>query len=409
MKTKLSKLLWPLMLGGLMSNLSYGELSVSYDQVNNQELPAAVLYPFSYQGLVSIRENNFSDQYSYLPKDIPNYWDVVAVGRDILEQECTANGRLEVLDYSNLPHRDLLTNGAVQKCGVGFNVQGMALNYALIHKYGVPPTYWMDLFDFNRFPGKRALPKQARYLFEIILLADGVQPNYIYPLLATKEGQQRVLNKLDLIYDEIIWWSDVNNLKLWLDQGLVVMSVAPDGAMLSKDGVDSIGVSRHQVLYEMRYYAILKNTEQKDLAYAFISYATQPDQQIKLSNSQFYGPTMKQAWRLLPPSVAEYITNQPKNLQGGILLDYDFYAEHGEALDQLFNEWLSQKEAPVKRVSMANSKQDSVIKALQNSEESINLSIDDYDVNFVGPKQEVFENNFIGPQLIDYIENNDNQ
>lgn len=391
MKTtiKLSKAAIALSFGMLLPNMSIAALSVSYDQMSYQELPETVLYPFSYQGLVSIRENNFSNGQSYLPKNLPDYWDVVVVGRDILEQECQSNGQLETLDYQNLPHKDLLTSGAIQQCGVGFSVQGMTLNYALVHKYGVPPTHWVDLFDFHRFPGKRALPKQPKYVLEAALLADGVQPSYLYPLLATQEGQDRAFNKLDLIYDDILWWSDIDNLKLWLEQGIVSMSIAPDGAMLSKNSVDTIGVSRHQVMYEMKYYAMLKSSQQKDLAYAFISYATQPDQQLKLANQQYYGPTIKQAWRLVSPASAEYVTNHPKNLQAGVLLDYAFYAQHGAALEKRFNEWLIEKEAPVKRVSIANS--------------SENLDISDINeaIEFVGPSLELFEQNFIGPQLID--------
>ena len=403
-KIKLSKAVLVLSLGAMLPNLGMAALSVSYDQMSYQELPTTVLYPFSYQGLVSIRENNFSNSQSYLPKNLPDYWDVVVVGRDILEQECKPNGQLEVLDYENLPHKDLLTIGAIQQCGVGFSVQGMTLNYALVHKYGVPPTHWVDLFDFNRFPGKRALPKQPKYLLEAALLADGVQPSYLYPLLATKEGQDRAFNKLDLIYDEILWWSDVNNLKLWLEQGLVSMSIAPDGAMLSKDGVDTIGVSRQQVMYEMKYYAMLKSSQQKDLAYAFISYATQPDQQLKLANQQYYGPTIKQAWRLVSPNTAEYITNNPKNLQGGILLDYDFYAEHGATLEKRFNEWLIEKEAPVKRVSMADGKR-SIVKKLTDGAENLDISVVSEEIDFIGPRLELLDQNFIGPQLIDSVDN----
>jgi putative spermidine/putrescine transport system substrate-binding protein len=176
--------------------------------------------------------------------------------------------------------------------------------------------------------------------------------------------------------------------------------------MLSKDSVDTIGISRQQVMYEMKYYAMLKSSQQKDLAYAFISYATQPDQQLKLANQQYYGPTIKQAWRLVSPNTAEYITNNPKNLQGGILLDYDFYAEHGVMLEKRFNEWLVSKEAPVKRVSMADGKR-TVVKKLTDGAENLDISVVSEEVGFIGPKLESFEKNFIGPQLFDFIENNE--
>lgn len=390
-KIRLSLAVAGISLSMLLPNVSFAELGVSYDQMTYQELPQTVLNPFSYQGLVSVRENNFSDHYSSLPKNIPDYWDVVSVGRDILEKECGMSGRLDPIDYENLPHKDLLMQGALHKCGVGFAVQAMTLNYAFIHKYGVPPTYWTDLFDFNRFPGKRALPKQSRYLFEIILLADGVQPAYVYPLLSTKEGQDRALNKLDLIFDEIIWWTDLNSVRDWLDKGFITMSVAPDGAMLTKGGIDTIGVSRHQVLYEMRYYALLKESKQKDLAYAFISYATQPDQQLKLANTQYYGPVIKQAWRLVSPEVADYLTNKPENIQGGLLLNYDFYVKYGDELEKRFNDWYANKQAPVRVVNTFTG---------QIEEEAAQpIEVEVIEIEFVGP--EPLE--FIGPELPEFI------
>lgn len=400
---KLSKAFLALSLGAFLPFSSMAALTVSYDQMNYQALPATVLYPFSYQGLVSIGENNFLSSASFLPKIIPDHWDVVVVGRDILEQECNDEGQLESLDYDQFPHKDLLTVGAVQKCGVGFSVLGIGLNYSLAHQYGVPPTHWIDLFDFNRFPGKRALPRQAKYLFEAILLADGVQPDYLYPLLATTEGQDRVFNKLNLIYDDILWWNDVNNLKLWLEQGLVVMSVAPDGAMLSKDGIDNVGISRQQILYEMKYYAMLKESKQKDIAYAFISYATQPDQQLKFTNAQYYGTTIKQGSSLVAPNVAEYITNNPRNLQGGILIDYDFYAQHGEVLEERFTEWLSSKNMPVKRVLTANT-QNTVMQNLLSIEEMTDITVSNAVIDFIGPMLNDKHIDFVGPQLFDSIE-----
>lgn len=400
---KMYKAFFSIAFGSLLPFSSMATLSVSYDQVNYQELPMTVLYPFSYQGLVSVGENNFSSSMSYLPKILPNYWDVVVVGRDILEQECHSDGQLEALDYEKFPHKELLTVSAVQKCGVGFSVLGVTLNYSLLHKYGVPPTHWVDLFDFNRYPGKRALPKQAKYLFEAILLADGVHPDYVYPLLATQEGQDRVFNKLDLIYDDILWWNDVNNLKLWLEQGLVAISVAPDGAMLAKDGIDTIGVSRYQVLYEMKYYAMLKHSKQKDIAYAFISYATQPEQQLKLTNAQYYGPTIKQATSLVSSDVSGYITNTPKNLQHGVLIDYDFYAKHGKELQIRFDEWLASKEVPVKKV-LISTLESLDTKLVPNAQENENVLSSDLDSEFVGPLPNVVSEDFVGPQPVDYID-----
>ncbi len=363
--------------GALSISTANAQLSVSYDPTTETTIRATIFDPFTRLGDIAISENILPSKNLSLPKDIPQYWDIISVSKDILQKEC--GNRLEILDLENIPHRELLTPSAIEKCGIGYAIEGTTLAYSTLHRYGTPPTQWGDLFDFNRYPGKRAFPRQARHLLEALLIGDGVKPEFVYSVLSTKEGRERALNKLDLIYDEIIWWGDINSLKSWLTEGLITMAIVPDGAILSQSGIDNFSVSRNAVIYQQRYYAISKSSSKKDLAYAFLSFATQPEQQIRYSNQQYYGPTIKQGWTLLQPEVKEYVTNYPQNIKHALLENYDFYAQHGQTLETEFNEWLAKKQSNIRRV--------------EETEEVILPHVEFDESNFIGPIKPLF----IGP------------
>ncbi len=70
-----------------------------------------------------------------------------------------------------------------------------------------PPTSICDVFDLKKYPGKRSLEKRPINNMEWALLCDGVDKDKVYDVLATEEGQDQALKKLDTIKDQVVWWS----------------------------------------------------------------------------------------------------------------------------------------------------------------------------------------------------------
>ena len=64
-----------------------------------------------------------------------------------------------------------------------------------------PPTKICDVFDTAAYPGKRSLEKRPINNMEWALLCDGVAKDDVYDVLATPEGQDQALAKLDTIKD----------------------------------------------------------------------------------------------------------------------------------------------------------------------------------------------------------------
>ena len=63
-----------------------------------------------------------------------------------------------------------------------------------------------DLFDLQKFPGKRALQKDPFVNLEWALIADGVAIKDVYKVLGTPEGVDRAFKKLDTIKKDVVWW-----------------------------------------------------------------------------------------------------------------------------------------------------------------------------------------------------------
>ncbi len=328
--------------------------SVAFDDAEAQGLRAALFFPFVQAGEVSVSEALYRTDQERLPAHIPN-WSLVAVDTRTLKSECKAGGQLMALDWSAFPHREQLLPAAVETCGIGYAVAGTALAYAVAHKYGTPPLGWRALWDFERFPGKRAFPKRARDVLEIALLADGVSAQQLYQVLATPAGYQRALQKIADIEEHIIWWDNALSLPGWLMSGEVALAVGPDGALQVGDGWDNIAIVRDQVLYDLHYFAIPASAPQPHLAYALASFATQRTQQINLAQNMPYGTVLKQGWNEVSEETFPRLTNNPLNMKGAILKNTDFWLKQGATIEQDFEAWVRRNDPTTVTTAVARS------------------------------------------------------
>ena len=91
------------------------------------------------------------------------------------------------------------------------------------------PKTIADVFDLQKFPGKRGLQKNPFVNLEWALIADGVPQADVYKVLATPEGVDRAFKKLDTIKKEVVWWEAGAQPPQLLADGQVVMTSAWNG------------------------------------------------------------------------------------------------------------------------------------------------------------------------------------
>ena len=170
-------------------------------------------------------------------------WDVVDVEGDFAYAAQQA-GLIEPIDYS-VVKKDELDPRFATPAAVGSFYYSFVLGYNKAKYAGAQPQSWADLFDTRKFPGKRTLYKwSAPGVLEIALLADGVQPNKLYPL-----DLDRAFKKLDTIKGDIVWWSGGAQSQQLLASGEAPIGMFWNGRLhaLEQTGVP-VGISWNQNL-----------------------------------------------------------------------------------------------------------------------------------------------------------------
>ena len=269
-------------------------------------------------------------------------WDVVQMEAPELENACD-EGLIERIDWARLGGKDqFIDSAAMGDCGVGAIVYSVILAYdnAKLGENG--PKGWADFWNTEKWPGKRALRKSAKFTLEIALLADGVPTNKVYDALGTPEGMDRAFAKLDEIKDRIQWWESGAQPPQWLAAGDVVMTSAYNGRIFKmvSEGRNFTTVWDGQI-YTLDGWAIVSGTENIDAAYDFLKIANQAERQAVLSNAIPYGTIEPTAMARVKPEVAAQLPTAPENLRNALHQSTDFWIDHIEELNQRFNNWAS--------------------------------------------------------------------
>ena len=300
---------------------------------------AAFLLPFSRATSNKVFEKNWDggiDKMRMRARIGNQDWDVVQVeGEDFVLG--SSEGLFEKLDWNSLGGKERYLPQAVSDYGVGSIMYSIVLGYDQT-RFAAAPKSWADFFDIKKFPGKRALRKTAKTTLEIALLADGVKPDEVYKLLATKEGQTRAFRKLDEIKPYIVWWESGSKPVDLLLTGKVALAAAYNGriAAAKQKGGDKLRIQWDQNLFMMDWYVVMKNAKNPVLARQFLGYINQPEVASKLPPLIPYGVPRIDVMRAMATDAYRDLPTHPDNTQNALKIDDKFWVENGEKLERVF-------------------------------------------------------------------------
>lgn len=269
-------------------------------------------------------------------------WDVVDIDTQMGLQGCD-EGIFEVLDYSKIVDTAKLVPGAQQECAVGNIVYSTIFAYDA-DKFPDGPKSWADFFDLEKFPGKRAMQKDAFGNLEFALSADGVPHDQIYDLLRTPEGVDRAFAKLATIKDQVVWWEAGAQAPQLLADGEVAMTTAWNGRIYGavKNEGKNFKIVWDGQLPDFDLWAIPAGAKNLDASYAFLNYAMAAENMARQSQYISYGPTNVDALPAIPADILADLPTAPENMKNAIVLDAEFWGDNGEELRNRFNTWLAQ-------------------------------------------------------------------
>jgi putative spermidine/putrescine transport system substrate-binding protein len=283
-------------------------------------------------------------------------WDVVDMELADAQRACD-EGLLEKIDAGALPAapdgtpalQDFIPNGITQ-CAVTTIVFSHIVAYDT-SKFKTQPTKLADFFDVKNFPGKRGLRKTSPKInLELALRADGVPGDQVYQTLSTKEGVDRAFKKLDTIKNDVIWWEPGSQPPQLLADGQVTMTTAYNGRIFDaqvKEGKPFAIIWDGQ-LQELDVLGIVKGTKNLDAAVQFVAFATDTQRLADQAKWIAYGPARKSSLPLVgtyhdKPDVdmKVHMPNAAENSANAIQIDFLWWADHQEELNQRWAAWLA--------------------------------------------------------------------
>jgi putative spermidine/putrescine transport system substrate-binding protein len=262
-------------------------------------------------------------------------WDVVDVEYDYGLQ-AGAQGLLEPLDFSII-NRDVIDPRFASDYAVGSFYFSFVLGYNPQNFPDAQPATLADLFDTERFPGKRTFYQWAAPgVVEAALLADGVAPEDLYPL-----DLDRAFAKLDTIKDDIIWWSGGAQSQQLLASGEAPIGFFWNGrlAALEADGLD-VGIVWDQNVTAADALVVPKGAPNREAAMRFIAEATSAEAQAQFAALSGYAPINLGSADLMDPEIRATLPDAQTASQ--INADLAYWAEHRDEIGSRWYEWQAQ-------------------------------------------------------------------
>jgi len=316
---------------------------ISFGRADQDALTRAYYKAFRESTGIEVKSFSYDGQITEIEQMVKSGkpdWDVMQVESRTLQLGCE-QGLFEKLDIARIGKPGDFIPGAVSDCGLGIFAWSLALVYS--DQVAGAPRTWADFWDVKKYPGKRGLRRSAKYTLEIALLADGVAPADVYPMLATDAGLERAFRKLDQIKPDTIWWEAAAQPGVQLSAGNLVMSSA---YTLWFDPAQPrnrhFRIAWDESLYDVDSWAIPKGSPRLPEAYRFIAFASAPARQKVLSERLPYGPTNKKALPLLKGELARSLPSSKANLARALKVDTAFWIAHGQALEKRFDAWAPQ-------------------------------------------------------------------
>jgi putative spermidine/putrescine transport system substrate-binding protein len=202
-------------------------------------------------------------------------------------------------------------------------------------KITAPARDFKQLWDVQKFPGRRGLRTRVSETVEAALLADGVEPARIYPL-----DLDRGFKALDRIKPAVTKWFEQTTQGITLIQtGEVDYTYTyANRVKAAKESGIPIDFSFDQTISAINYYTVPRGCPRKQAAMKFIEFVTRPDRQALMSNKLGLVPVTNGAEEQITPENRKWLPDlkNPKN----ILVSDAYWRDHFVAADRRFKEWI---------------------------------------------------------------------
>lgn len=208
------------------------------------------------------------------------------------------------------------------------------------------PSRLSDLLRPKRFPGKRALIRSPKRVLEMVTLANGVAPEEVYQVLATRDGQDQAFKLLDGLSKHILWVDGPREALLALDEGKVTIAMTFSGRAFRRLIASTLLPIWDGHIIDYASWVVPVSSANRDGAKRFILAATSAESLAAQARIWPYGPMRRSALPLarrhdmLDTELARFMPTSEMRFDQGLVLNAAFWAEHGAKLHDRFDAWL---------------------------------------------------------------------
>lgn len=259
-------------------------------------------------------------------------WDVFDAGGSWFPAGANA-GLFEALDPAVVP-KDLIRGSHRSYAPFYSWASGISWNAAK-HNKGNAPQDFAQFWDLKRFPGRRTLRNRADFVLEMALVADGVDPNKLYPL-----DVDRAFKALDRIKPSIAKWAEsTSQLVTLLTTNEVDFGYNNNGRVKATISTATpLAISLAQTFVQFEYIGIVKGTPRKEQAMKFVAFALRPDRQAEFADKISYMPGNPAALPLISAETRKWFPDLSTHTH--IIQDDEWWAPRTEKIQQRFQEFL---------------------------------------------------------------------
>lgn len=267
------------------TNLTISSFGGSYQNT----LREAFFIPFTKSTGYNIIENTHSYDYSKIDAMVQSgniLWDIVEVESHYALKGID-KGYFETLNKDIVPI-EKFRNDCVNDYAVAVECWAEVIAWNKQRIGDSPnPNSWADLWDLEKYPGKRAFEKRPHFTIVIALLADGVEPQNIYPIDDKKLKQ--AFDKLDEIKEHILWWSSGSELQQLMREGATI-AAAWNGRIwsLMLESLELEYTMNHGIV-DWTWWVVLKGAKNKSLAMQFLKSTARKEAGEIIMNEHGYG------------------------------------------------------------------------------------------------------------------------
>jgi putative spermidine/putrescine transport system substrate-binding protein len=265
-------------------------------------------------------------------------WDICdsSAGTSIL---LGGQGLLEPIDYSIVDRGQLPPKGFAYPHGAAPYSFSSVLVYDA-GKFGAsPPKSWADFLNFQKYPGKRLLRRDALGSLDALVMAEGVPMNKVYPL-----DTKLALGALKKLRKDALYWNSGSESEQIMRTGEASMGLIWNtrAKVLHDETKGRITWTWNQGVLQAGIFVIPKGNPAGVLSQRLLaSMCANAEAQVGLLEFLGNGPTNPKAAAAVPAALKRFNPTDPENLTVQLILDGEWWGKNYPQANQEYLDTIS--------------------------------------------------------------------